>query len=108
MKECELRRAEFEIEIGVAELEGSLLMISDLPNCAPDGRYAPIQTNFDKKFCAEPEFGDQLENFSVAKISPEAEVMNCRKFNGDILIFCEIRKKALFMFYQTVPEQGIS
>jgi len=77
LKECELKRAEYEIEMGTAELDGNLMMISDMPNCTPDGNYAAIQTSFANKYCAEPEFGDQLEEFNVGKFSDEGKVMNC-------------------------------
>lgn len=79
MRPCELARAEAEIEIAEAAINNTVMIISDMPNCDPDGNYAPIQTDWDKQFCADSQTGDVLEDFIVEKISGAADAMNCRK-----------------------------
>jgi hypothetical protein len=79
MRPCELARAEAEIEIAEAALNKTLMIISDIPNCDPDGNFSPIQTDFDKQFCVESMSGEMLEDFVVSKISLEAKAMNCCK-----------------------------
>lgn len=76
MRDCELQRARIEIQIAEAQATGAKVIWADVPKCDPDGNFAAIQTDFDRKYCANPG-GAKIENFEVGKFTWEADEMNC-------------------------------
>lgn len=80
VKDCELHLARIEVQVADAEIEGIKRIVADKPKCDPDGDYSPIQSDFNKLYCAAPN-GTRIENYEAEKFSPEAVQMNCCKFS---------------------------
>ncbi|CAL8143252.1 unnamed protein product [Orchesella dallaii] len=76
MRDCELARARIEVQIAEAELDDTKMIVADMPVCDPDGNYAPIQTDFNRMYCAALN-GTQIETYEAEKFTAAATGMNC-------------------------------
>ncbi|ODN01386.1 Thyroglobulin [Orchesella cincta] len=85
MKDCELQRAKIEVQIAEAELEGTKMIVADIPTCDPDGNFAPIQTDFNRLYCADQN-GNQIETYEAEKFTAAATGMNCYCARAKLLL----------------------
>uniref|UniRef100_A0A6M2DWG9 Putative thyroglobulin type i repeat protein n=1 Tax=Xenopsylla cheopis TaxID=163159 RepID=A0A6M2DWG9_XENCH len=77
LRNCEKELLDQLKDIAQRQKDGFIVLEYELQQCQPDGWYAPVKTEKDKKICVN-KFGGQIETYEAQLNSPEALNMNCK------------------------------
>ncbi|XP_026470477.1 thyroglobulin-like [Ctenocephalides felis] len=77
LRECEKNNLDQLQEISQLQKSGYTVLEYQLPKCGPDGWYAPVKVENDKKICVD-KYGNQIEKYEAKLNTPEANKMNCK------------------------------
>jgi len=74
---CEVERMERQAVLDAYARQNITVVGLEMPNCTPDGFYAPVRKIDDTAYCVDP-WGNPIESFQLDSSDPGFNYMNCR------------------------------